>query len=168
MADCNVDLTTQTQEARLAELLSRLDFDRKYYGYVAAHAQAARESALPREVVAEAVEKLPLAFKYQRGEKLFRHREKVGKLELGLHLIIHTDDVEAVLVFKTDLGHLGEPFHVHARSVAGARDPSFEWFPAYPRLRFASAEGLAEALAFAVVLYEEIKAAVLAERTLFE
>jgi hypothetical protein len=96
------------------------------------------------------------------GEDFFGHVEQQDSLRVGLNVSFSHSQVELILVVAIDGVHVGAPMTLLARSVAEQRDPAFEYRPRAPRVRVTNHDELAGAVRFAMDLFEDARAAIVA------
>ena len=147
----------------LIQLLAGVDFDKRYYHLAGSHAGAmnARPPASWLDTAKTFLEARPLAFKFTKREKLFSHIAAYDGCDVGLNIAFPSEQVEFILVVKVAGNHIGQPFTGLARKVGQWRDSSFAPSPPSPKIPFASAEQLQEALESGLKLFEDSRRAIL-------
>jgi hypothetical protein len=149
--------STETYD-RLVKLLVQAEFDTRYYGFVEATKLTDVTLGIDSAQAFEAIELLPITFKFNKKEGFFFHRASKNP-ELGLNLALTPQAAEFILVFKPECGHIGDTFPVLARDAMRQRraDPSLNYSPPYPKLRFGTDAQLQQVLSFGLTLYADVE-----------
>ena len=159
-------MSTKDDNERCLDALAKIDFADRYYALCAAHSKDGPDAPLSTQQ--KAVAKLDRPFKFMKGEKFFKLREKTSdKSEVGLHLALEVG-VEAILVCKPTGGkHVGTTFAAMAMDLKRREVPEYLHSPPYPTPKYKNATELSKAIDEVLGLYDEMKVA-LAEEGLWK
>jgi hypothetical protein len=146
---------------RLVELMGSIDLDKRYYSYYEACQNRPDHSVLGQSDFADAMAATPRPFRYDRRENFFGHLEPHDNVRVGLNVRFAYSEMELILVVVINGMHVGAPMTLLARSVAEQRDPAFEYRPRAPRVRVTSHDELADAVRFAMDLFEDARRVIL-------
>lgn len=148
---------------QLIEVLSGIEFDRRYYAYYDANSDRLRRNwvGVRRQDFEAALAAPSLDFKYFKKGSFFSHEQQHEHCTIGLNIAFSSSTVELILSVKTERGYAGGPFPVLAKEVGQSRDPNFSPTPPYPRLPFSNREELLEAVQYGIALFLDSKRAIL-------
>lgn len=147
--------------SKITDLLSKIDFDKRYYEYYENCRSRRKMTSCSREDFETALSSTSRGFKYYKKENFFSYKEMHQKGEFILNVAFPYSTVEFILSIKTKDGAIGGPFSKLAREVAQLREPSFEYSPPYPKIPFSNLDELLEVVKFGVLLFEDAKQVIL-------
>lgn len=156
----------ETLYAKLVELLTSIDFDRRYYDFYLSHRQNERKSmpGASQKDYEAALAITGLDFKYVKKDRFFSHIEKWENGDVGLKVAFPHSTVELILSVGIKDEKIGGPFPKLAREIGQRRDPDFSPSPASPKLPFSNEDELREAVRFGVSLFEDAKQVILSHK----
>ncbi|MET0285100.1 MAG: hypothetical protein ABW352_11540 [Polyangiales bacterium] len=143
-------------ESELLDLLAELNTGERYYQYCDTRPRAKLSLSLPEQK--RAIEATGLGFRYDAREKFFAHRVDTAHGPLSLHLAFSLGSLEVILGVGHDGKVIGGPLHVLALKLARRREPEYRHDPPYPRLPLQDEASVSEAIQFALVLHDELRA----------
>lgn len=149
-------------EDKFLFLLRDIGFDRQYVELCRERTrrEVSPEGSVGQQDLKEALELLPISFKYIKSESFFRHREKCDGYTLTFSFSVSGSRLEVLTYLRTEKGVVGSPFPRLAGMVNEIRDEPAEFQQGDRTLRFSDAADLADAVDSAASLYQEIREAV--------
>jgi len=151
----------QTAGAKLIDLLSGIEFARRYYDFEKTSRERAGNWGMGRKDFEAALAATSLSFVYEAKERFFKHEQAHEHCAISLGVAFSASTIEMILYVKTKHGYIGGPFPLLARQVAQLRDPNFVYAPPFPKLTFSNVDGLHRAIQFGVSLFRDAKRSIL-------
>jgi hypothetical protein len=152
----------ESADARLLELLHRLEFARRWYDLCAATLFGEFARTLPDAEATTALESTGRAFRYHRKERFYATREIGVPGELGINLALRHGTAEFIVVAQVPAGHVGGPFSALMREVEERFGPTLPETPPYPQPNYQGAPELRQVLSAGFDLYAEMATAIVA------
>jgi hypothetical protein len=146
--------------AKVVQLMAGVDFDKRYYAYFEACRHRPSESMLCKVDFSAAMGAAQWPFRYSRSEDFFHYFEERDGIGTGLNVAFTHGDMELILVVTVSGMHVGGTFHGLAHDIAERRDPNFAYNPPYPRIPLTNHDELADAVRFAVELFDDARTAI--------
>jgi hypothetical protein len=151
-------------------LLSRIDFDKRYYAYYESvrHLDLRSEdSVVDNAILKKMLATSGLVFTFHK-HGFFRHVAKREHWEFGLTIDFKYSSLEFIFYGTTPSGSVGGPYPGLAQEVAELRSPGFEFDPPYPKLPCLTEGELQSAVDFGIGMFRDVVALVLEFRSQIE
>jgi hypothetical protein len=147
-------LANGDEKSKFISLLERLDFDQKYYSFVASTKSRKPAANWDEGHWKAALDSFGEKYQVLRNEKLFRLESAEGSVRIQLLLAYSYGSLEPILSvlspFKFSCPFPGLAFDIANRRI-GKATPN----PPYPKIRYENVLQLNEAIGFSLTLFRE-------------
>lgn len=148
---------------KLIRLLSKVNFDSRYYEYYESCKDRSSGIKMKPDVLAPLLETQGLDFEYNKKEKFYSHKEDHEQFTLVFNIALLQSSLEMLLYLNVGSETVGGPFPRLARQVAVLSRPDFKYAPASPKIPIESLDDASQAINFGVSLFEDARQSILSE-----
>jgi hypothetical protein len=143
--------------------LKDLDFANRYYTHYEARRSSSNMSGFSQDLFATVLKETGLPFKWDRRERIYLSEEERDDVHAWLAIWERDSVLESSVSFRLANGaSIGGPFHSLALHAAQLVHKYTLYNPPYPRLPFSSLAELQETVRLLVMLYREMRGALVA------